>query len=155
MKLGVLFKGFLLVLFLVACQSGAGIDPSVGVSPAPIEAPNGRVPAKAPPSAQYRLLPPAKVPVPAESGPTLILQDIQQQAETHLRHQRWASSIALAEQGLRIDRRQPAFYLILSESYLALGDITQAQRFADQASRLCATACTQVDRLQRRLATKN
>jgi uncharacterized membrane-anchored protein len=45
-------------------------------------------------------------------------------------------AIEFAEQGLRIDRREPGFYLLLSEIYADLGDTEQAQQFAMQGLRL-------------------
>ncbi|MGH1372360.1 MAG: tetratricopeptide repeat protein [Cellvibrionaceae bacterium] len=155
MRLGVAVRAVVLGVFLVGCQSGPAINHAEHGTQAPIHSQgNQSSGASYEPTAPASVAPNATSTAPAEPGPALIIQELRQQAETHLRDQRWASSIALAEQGLRIDRRQPAFYLILSESYLALGDLTQAQRFADQASRLCGNSCSRANRLQRRLASE-
>lgn len=140
-------------MFLLAgCQSGPTVNPGATVAKAQDIHVSVPVSSGVPEAAGVPdTVPVTRSPKPVEPGPVLILKEIQSQAERSLREQRWDSSIALAEQGLRIDRRQPAFYLILSESYFSLGDFTQAQRFADQASRLCGKKCTQAEQMQRRL----
>lgn len=45
------------------------------------------------------------------------------------------SAIASAERGLRIDRREPEFYLVLAQCYLELARPVQAQQFALQGLR--------------------
>ena len=147
MKASVVLRASVMVL-LVGCQSGPTVHPAATVTQA--QDVRASVPT-APSVPETTGVPVTRSPIPAEPGPALILKEIQSQAERSLREQRWDSSIALAEQGLRIDRRQPAFYLILSESYFSLGDFTQAQRFADQASRLCGKKCAQAEQMQRRL----
>ncbi len=154
MKVSVVLGGSVVAMLLAGCQSAPINNHSERASQAPVQSSRSSE-AIIEPAVPYRVMPEPKGSVPVEPGPALILQELQSQAEIHLRDQRWESSIALAEQGLRIDRRQSAFYLILSESYLALGDLTQAQRFADQASRLCAKTCAEADRMQRRLASGN
>ncbi len=47
----------------------------------------------------------------------------------------WESAIAMAERGMRIDRRVPELYLILAEGYKGLNDMTRAQQFAQQGLR--------------------
>ncbi len=44
-------------------------------------------------------------------------------------------AITLAERGLRLDRKEPVFYQVLSQAYEQLGDKTQSQRFAKQGLR--------------------
>ncbi len=88
---------------------------------------------------------------PREPGPDSVVTDLTREAQSLLRQERWQDSIRLAEQGLRIDRREAAFYRILGESYLALGDLVQARRFADQAERFCGRQCAEVSLLQERL----
>lgn len=148
MKASVLLRGSVIVFWLAGCQSGPTVHPAATVTPAQ----DVRASVPVSPSVPETIhTPVTQSSMPVEPGPALILKEIQSQAERSLRERRWDSSIALAEQGLRIDRRQPAFYLILSESYFSLGDFTQAQRFADQASRLCGKKCTQAERMQKRL----
>ena len=89
--------------------------------------------------------------LPSEPGPQSVIEEILAEAETLLRQQRWQEVISVAEQGLRINRREAAFYALLGESYLALGDRVQARRFANQASRLCRSDCLAAERLQERL----
>ncbi|WP_049722336.1 tetratricopeptide repeat protein [Gilvimarinus polysaccharolyticus] len=47
----------------------------------------------------------------------------------------YSRAIASAERALRIDRRNPAVYLLLAENYLRLGNSDQAQQFAQQGLR--------------------
>lgn len=45
------------------------------------------------------------------------------------------AAIAIAERGLRIDRREPELYLLLAQSYLQLARPDQARQFAQQGLR--------------------
>lgn len=45
------------------------------------------------------------------------------------------AAIATAERGLRIDRREPEFYLVLAQSYMSLSKPEQARQFAQQGLR--------------------
>lgn len=47
----------------------------------------------------------------------------------------YQGAIASAERGLRIDRREPALYLLLARSYLELAQPRQADEFARQGLR--------------------
>lgn len=47
----------------------------------------------------------------------------------------WQGAIAMAERALRIDRRNPAIYLIIAKSYRALGENAQALQFVEQGLR--------------------
>lgn len=85
----------------------------------------------------------------ADSAPGVdaAVASIQARAQGYLVEHRWQESIAAAEQGLRVDRRHAPFYEVLAESYRSLGDVSQAQRFAEQAVRLCRHDCEGARRL--------
>jgi hypothetical protein len=139
-----------LAIVLVGCQSGYPQTSST-VAQAQVHSPTPRGSEAAATVSMAPARSQSVVKTPVEPGPDSVLTDIRREAIAALKNEQWQSSIALAEQGLRIDRRQASFYLILSESYLALGDAVQAQRFADQASRLCGRDCRESERLQKKL----
>ena len=58
-------------------------------------------------------------------------------ADASMRQQDWQAVISIAEQGLHIDRREPRWYLLLAESYLALTRPDQSMAFAGQGLRYC------------------
>jgi len=139
-----------LALVLTGCQSG---NPQAGttITQAPVYSQTQISGEAIGVGAAPQALPRSVAKVPAEPGPDSVLSEISREALAALERGQLDSSIALAEQGLRIDRRHASFYLILSKSYLALGDLVQAQRFADQASRLCARDCRESEQLQKTL----
>jgi Tfp pilus assembly protein PilF len=57
-------------------------------------------------------------------------------------------AIASAERGLRIDRREPALYLLLAQSYLELARPRQADEFARQGLRYTAPGTVLFDALE-------
>src|SRR5690554_5757520 len=57
-------------------------------------------------------------------------------------------AIASAERGLRIDRREPALYLLLARSYLELAQPRQADEFARQGLRYTAPGTVLFDALE-------
>lgn len=57
------------------------------------------------------------------------------QANEEYRQEKIQNAISLAERGLRIDRQEPGFYKVLSQSYLKLGNKNQSQNFARQGLR--------------------
>ena len=63
------------------------------------------------------------------------LEAILQRGIEYTRAQRWFDAIHSAETGLRMDRREPRLYWILSTSYLAMGDAAKAKEFARQGLR--------------------
>lgn len=57
------------------------------------------------------------------------------QARLQYRYGNYQYAVRTAERGLRIDRGQSEWYLILAESYLKLGSSGNAQQFARQGLR--------------------
>lgn len=57
------------------------------------------------------------------------------QGRSEYRNGDYSRAIASAERALRIDRRNPAVYLLLAENYQRLGNRDQAQQFAQQGLR--------------------
>lgn len=59
--------------------------------------------------------------------------------EARLAHDQgdYEAAIAVAERGLRIDRREPELYLIMAQSYLALDRSGKSAQFARQGMRHC------------------
>ena len=57
------------------------------------------------------------------------------QARLQYRYGQYQYAVGTAERGLRIDRGQSEWYLILAESYLKLGSSGNAQQFARQGLR--------------------
>lgn len=71
---------------------------------------------------------------PVDSGAAAVISLIDQ---ARLAYQQGAfeAAIATAERGLRIDRREPEFYLVLAQSYMSLSNPEQARQFAQQGLR--------------------
>ncbi len=134
-------------LLLAGCQSSPIAKAPTTDNAAPVEVSQPGAPAATATSFPVRR--PASS--PREPGPESVVADLTLEAQSLLQQERWQESIRLAEQGLRIDRREAAFYRILGESYLALGDLVQARRFANQAQRFCGRQCREVSLLQQRL----
>jgi len=65
------------------------------------------------------------------------LQELLRQAQQRLRQGQWWQAIDTAERGLRINRRQPDFYVILAAAYTSLGNTDKASEFARQGRRYC------------------
>ena len=61
--------------------------------------------------------------------------DLLSQARLQYRYGEYQYAVRTAERGLRIDRGQSEWYLILAESYLKLGSSGNAQQFARQGLR--------------------
>ncbi|MGI1680265.1 MAG: hypothetical protein K6L75_16105 [Cellvibrionaceae bacterium] len=47
----------------------------------------------------------------------------------------WEGAIAMAERGMRIDRRIPELYLVIAKGYAGLEDFSRANQFAQQGLR--------------------
>lgn len=73
--------------------------------------------------------------IEAASASSPVKSKIFQQAQSVLQEKNYQKAIELAEQGLRIDRRDPEFYAILAEAYAKLSDPDQAAQFAQQGLR--------------------
>ncbi len=82
---------------------------------------------------------------PAESAVTYeLLAD----ADARLQQHDWPAVINIAEQGLRIDRREARWYLLLAESYHGMNQPAQSKLFASQGLRYCqGGVCSQLQRL--------
>lgn len=66
---------------------------------------------------------------------TNAVDELLTQARLQYRYSEYQYAVRTAERGLRIDRSQSEWYLILSESYLKLGSSGNAQQFARQGLR--------------------
>jgi hypothetical protein len=79
------------------------------------------------------------------------------QAEANRRQQDWHGVIAVAEQGLRINRRMPHWYVLLAESYLAMQQPKVADAFVMQGQRYCRSTskeCAELLQLQQQVRTR-
>lgn len=83
-------------------------------------------------------------PAPAQSVTDQLLGEARQLHQAG----RWPSLISTAEQGLRIDRREPQWYWYLASSYLQLGDRAQAASFARQGLRYAQSGSLLESRLE-------
>ena len=95
----------------LAVQSG---QPSIPASSAPEIAPS--------------IVQPDLEPVPLNDT-------LKQQAEQSLQQQRWQQAILFAERGLRVNRKEPFFYWVLSTAYQQLSEIQKSIDFARQGLR--------------------
>lgn len=125
---GFIFWSASLVL-LSACTST-----STAVSVRDIEA------APTEPTVSYRV----DAPTQAKSTPVYqerasrslpIVERIFNDADAALAARQWERAIALAERGLRIERKEPRFYWVLATAYEQLSNIKQSQSFAKQGLR--------------------
>lgn len=64
-----------------------------------------------------------------------IVERIFNQADAALQARQWQQAIALAEKGLRIERKEPRFYWVLASAYSQLSNKKQSQNFARQGLR--------------------
>lgn len=78
---------------------------------------------------------PTVVPPQAAPDRTNAVDELLTQARLQYRYGEYQYAVRTAERGLRIDRSQSEWYLILSESYLKLGSSGNAQQFARQGLR--------------------
>jgi len=77
--------------------------------------------------------PPDEAPVPEEppkASNTAAVTALIGQARQAYEQGQYQNSIAQAERGLRIDRREAEFYLLLAQSYQRLGQENRARQFA-------------------------
>ncbi len=70
------------------------------------------------------------------------------QARLQYRYGEYQYAVRTAERGLRIDRGQSEWYLILAESYLKLGSSGNAQQFARQGLRYSSPVGQSYQRLK-------
>lgn len=71
------------------------------------------------------------------------------QAQAAYKAGNYQTAITTAERGLRIDRRAPALYLVMAQSYLALNQPTQAAQFANQGLRFSQSGSTEARALEK------
>ncbi len=122
LKVNFLFRPLTLIsvgLLLTACQS---TGPQVSESES---------------SSNTRPPPPLTI-VPERQAPqhhTAAAQVLLDEAQQLQGRQQWQQAIEVAERGLRIDRRMAEFYLVLAQSYEAMGERSSAQSFARQGAR--------------------
>ena len=68
-------------------------------------------------------------------APVPLSSELKQQAEQSLQYRRWQQAILFAERGLRINRKEPFFYWVLSTAYQKLSKMQQSIDFARQGLR--------------------
>lgn len=83
-----------------------------------------------PPSA-----PKVQVPPPTSNAVVSLIT----QARAQYQAKNYQATIAIAERGLRIDRRAPELYLLLAQSYLQLANTPLAKQFVQQGIRYAQT----------------
>lgn len=71
-------------------------------------------------------------------APVPLNHKLKQQAEQSLQQQHWQQAILFAERGLRINRKEPFFYWVLSAAYQQLSEIQKSIDFARQGLRYIA-----------------
>lgn len=71
------------------------------------------------------------------------------QAQAAYKAGNYQTAISTAERGLRIDRRAPALYLVMAQSYLALNQPTQAAQFANQGLRFSQSGSAEARALEK------
>lgn len=88
----------------------------------------------------------SQAPLPQDEAPAAVspapapdrshaIDELLTQARLQYRYGEYQYAVRTAERGLRIDRSQSEWYLILSESYLKLGSPGNAEQFARQGLR--------------------
>jgi hypothetical protein len=94
-------------------------------------------------------------PRPASAAPATnvavsgALGSLVSQAQAAYKAGNYQTAISTAERGLRIDRRAPALYLVLAQSYLALNQTTQAAQFANQGLRFSQSGSAEARALEK------
>ena len=78
-------------------------------------------------------------------------QKLIKQSQQQLSNQNFSSAIALAERGLRVDRKEPRFYLVLSSAYYRSGNKSQSAYFAQQGLRYARKDSATYNALKQRL----
>ena len=106
---------------------------------------NGR---RQPPATYNRPRPASAAPATnrAVSG---ALGSLVSQAQDAYRAGNYQTAITTAERGLRIDRRAPALYLVMAQSYLALNQPAQAAQFANQGLRFSQSGTAEARALEK------
>ncbi|WP_052481164.1 tetratricopeptide repeat protein [Gilvimarinus agarilyticus] len=111
-----------------------GMEPQAPERPRPDERPNTDAPQDERDNSGWRVVEPEpEAPVPARSNSAV--DALLAQGRSEYRNGDYSRAIASAERALRIDRRNPAVYLLLAENYQRLGNRNQAEQFAQQGLR--------------------
>jgi hypothetical protein len=76
------------------------------------------------------------------------LGSLVQEAKRAYSNGQYGAAIATAERGLRIDRRTPALYLVMAQSYLAMKQPGQAAQFANQGLRYSSSGSSDAKALE-------
>lgn len=79
-----------------------------------------------------------------QAAPVQALGRMLQDSRAQLNARNWQAAIVIAERGLRIDRREPEFYLLLAKSYWALAERDRARQFARQGLRYVSDPATPI-----------
>lgn len=105
-------------------------------------------PRRAPPATYNRPRPASAAPATnrAVSG---ALGSLVSQAQAAYQAGNYQTAISTAERGLRIDRRAPALYLVMAQSYLALNQAAQAAQFANQGLRFSQSGSAEARALEK------
>ncbi len=126
----------ILGLQLVGCGTNVKPQPSAPVVESSLPA---EVPAVVIPDIPAMPVPippaPTKQPVQAPAVATNAIASLAVQARAHYQAKNYQAAIAIAERGLRIDRRAPELYLLLAQSYIQLANTQLAQQFVQQGIR--------------------
>ena len=64
-----------------------------------------------------------------------IKQKLLEQSQGAMKNKKYQSAIAVAERGLRVDRKEPRFYQVLAAAYAAINNNKQSTYFAKQGLR--------------------
>lgn len=128
----VLIVCFAAVLQLMSCSSNQPSAPVVE-SPLPVEPPvdiNTEVPSI--PVAPSTVRPQPQAPAALAKN---AIASLTAQSRAQYQAKNYQAAIAIAERGLRIDRRAPELYLVLAQSYVQLANTQLAQQFVQQGMR--------------------
>ena len=136
MVLRVVILLLILLFTLIACTSGpapvrdALVNPTLG-DPKPSNSADSPQSEDKPTNSPKTASPVIK----SDETSVPLNSQLKQQAEQSLQQRRWQQAILFAERGLRINRKEPFFYWVLSTAYQQLADTQQSVNFARQGLR--------------------
>ncbi|MES2673112.1 MAG: tetratricopeptide repeat protein [Pseudomonadota bacterium] len=135
-------KNLIIIVCLGIALQLSGCSSNQPQSTAPVE--ESSVPgAEQPNVVQPELPTPPVTPptvTPQAQGPAPVLAknaiaSLTTQSRAQYQAKNYQAAIAIAERGLRIDRRAPELYLVLAQSYVQLANTQLAQQFVQQGIR--------------------